>query len=280
MKQTILFTLLAVGLIISACESKPVTTKTYILLDIPFCSSEQENDSFDFKGKYQFIIKTYGNHRWSLLYGYPEDHLNTINGASKSNDILFALLSCPSGTSTISGDQENMDQFTETNVPKVCPDQKVIVVKRLMAEESQRAAALGYDGIVRFPKVDLACKKGKMLQSNNYSLFQILHDFMASLKSYTRKYNKLPESFEVLQGKTLANPLAKDPWGNTFHYLLKDNTVFLISLGPDKKLGTKDDLQLIKGQINSSLTSHMAFKKSGYYGFGDYKAFLKSRGID
>ncbi len=278
MKQTILFILLAVGLMVSACESKQVTTKTYILVDIPFCSSEQKNDSFDFKGKYQYIIKTYGNHLWGLISGDPDQSLNTVRGASKPDDILFALVSCSSNNA--SENQEGMDQFTETNVPKVCSDQKVIVVKRLVAEKSKRASALGYDGIVRFPKVDLACKKGKMLQTNNYSLFQILSDFMVSLKAYTKKYNKLPKSFEVLQKETLANPLPKDPWGNRFHYLLKDHRFMLISLGPDKKSGTKDDLELIKGQINSWSTSHTAFKKSGYDGFGDYKGFLKSRGID
>ena len=74
----------------------------------------------------------------------------------------------------------------------------------------------------------------------------------ASLKRYEMMMNGFPSSLEALSVKpsdadaewvkTLDKPLSKDPWGNPYDFKVNGSEFELKSMGPDRQLGTADDI--------------------------------------
>ena len=74
--------------------------------------------------------------------------------------------------------------------------------------------------------------------------------FGGAAKVWTLKHRRLPDRLEQLietdagTGEALLDALPVDPWGSPYEYERLSATRFrIISLGPDRILGTEDDLE-------------------------------------
>lgn len=74
--------------------------------------------------------------------------------------------------------------------------------------------------------------------------------FGGAAKIWTLKQRRLPNRLEQLietdpgTGEALLDALPPDPWGSPYEYEVLGTTRFrIISLGPDRNLGTEDDLE-------------------------------------
>ena len=262
----------AAALLSAGCKSK-----FYAFVDVPFCASEEPGQDTRFAHEYYLLIK----HSNGYMVSGLSQGMSTPNRISQVSrrKILFALVQCPDADVPPINAVEVMEGFSDKKVPKVCEGQKTMVHGRLEAEESARATALGYGGLFHFPKVDLPCRNGKMIQDNLYTFGQVMDSFKDSVNGFSGRHERLPETFAELQEDTLADPLPIDPWGTPLVFKREGNKVFLFCAGPDKKQGTGDDQQILEMSEGSS-TNALRFEDADMpYGV-NYKAFLKSRGID
>ncbi|MDH5682098.1 MAG: type II secretion system protein GspG [Spirochaetota bacterium] len=264
-------------------------TYRYLLEDIPFCSvNERLPDSNyqhkpSFKNTHILINNTVNGFQPFLYTDYVLNkyHINFYQ-FFEPDEVLLAWVTCPKNVKL------NLlaKNFTEKNIPKVCNKQKLLFIKRVKLEKSEKAKSLGYDGIVRIPKVNLACERGKSIQENNFTLDQILSDFYRGMEIYLKKYQNLPGSLKEYESKIKLKPLPKDPWGSMFRFSASRDSYQLFSSGKDKKPGTKDDFTVITCQLNSEKTSFGNcsyfgdnFNKEEYLPSSGYIKYLKKRGV-
>ena len=274
-RSTLLFPVLAIAA--AAALSAGCKSEFYAFVDEPFCVSGASGQDTRFAHEYRLLIKHANGYQVSgLSQGMSTP--NRISPVSRRK-ILFALVRCPGADVPPINAVEVMKEFSDKKVPRVCDGQKTMVHGRLEAEESARASALGYGGFFHFPKVDLPCRSGKMIQDNLYTFGQIMDSFKDSVNAFAGRHERLPETFAELQKETLADPLPKDPWGSPLAFKREGDKVLLVCAGPDKKQGTGDDQKILEMTEGSS-TNALAFEDAEMpYGVS-YKAFLESRGID
>ncbi len=94
-------------------------------------------------------------------------------------------------------------------------------------------------GMVVYSRIQLsALKKAAQIEMKQFPL---------AILSYRLDYQENPASpSELLDGGFITRELATDPWGNDYRleYGEDGRTVRVLSAGPDKKIGTKDDLSI------------------------------------
>jgi hypothetical protein len=57
-----------------------------------------------------------------------------------------------------------------------------------------------------------------------------------------------PTISQLMQDKQLdTGQNTNDPWGNAYSFNCTDDEITVLSMGPDKKKGTKDDIAIPKG---------------------------------
>ena len=120
---------------------------------------------------------------------------------------------------------------------------------------------------MHFPTVSLPCQDGRMIQANSHTLGQILDDFEESVGAYLSKRRKLPSTFASLETETKAAPLPLDPWGSAWHWKFERKKLQLLSLGPDKKLGSADDQEILT--MTKKKSNHILAFKNSNIGYQD-----------
>ncbi len=290
MKKSMVFVL--VSFLLIACHSS--VSRGYKVLNYPQCFTEEGYPLLEFKGNYIQLIKT------SDGYSYGP-FKPRVSRKITADEIILAIVSCSKQQIDLPNNLKDIiKQLTDDHVPTVCTGQKTIIHQRLKAKKSERATALGYKGYFLYPKIDLACEKGKIIQKDNYSIGQISGSFNEAVEAYVMKHDKFPLSSSDLVKENLIDPLPKDPWGNPFVIQVKEiektgkskstHSLHLITKGSDERLNTPDDYEVCRLNAHFSEEKHRrGISSSSFtYGFkglliapyGDYKAFLKSRGIE
>jgi len=245
----------------------------YKVVDVPFCATDDPARHPDFAKHYVWLGRDGDARTVSGLYQSDGSH---HVGAFSHADARMALIECAAPVDNHS--IEWADQLTADNVPVICGNQRVVFNTTLESVASERATALGYKAFLRFPKVDLPCSDGALVQRSDYSFSQILNDFGESVERYHENHKALPPNFAALAADTKAPALPPDPWGTALRFEVGD-AVVLTSAGPDKSFGGEDDITVITKHPTAS-SSIIVFPDVGHAPTGDYQALLRARGIE
>ena len=265
---------ICLSLVLSLLANSGCDSKVYPLTYMPFCAAVEPGKAGEFVHEYILLIKHDDGYTYGSLSPYPSGKWDLVN-SSQDDEMLLALVQCPTRPQSPTDVGALMEAFDGDHVPTVCSGQKIIVHQELEAKEDSRTKAVGFGGTFRFPKVDLPCKTGQLTQEEDCTLKQILDSILEPLDRYHWENKFFPGTYQVLVKANMADPLPLDPWCTTLVYQSKGTQVFLISAGPDKKLGTDDDIEVLRKSKGSS-NSITGFGGSTYPSGGDYKAFIEA----
>ena len=268
------FLLIVLFLLLTACGG----SKKYRFIDIPICANEEAGKCAYFQNKYYMLVE--GSDEFLMEGMFSPPSLPTRIPDFKSDSLLFALISCTDrNLLNANVDVHSLqDEFSEEVIPTVCSGQKTIVHTVIEASKDKKYEEIGYAGVFKFPKVNLPCDDGTMIQENNYTFGQILEDFTLKVKKYFEKHKAYPKDFASLQKTTGIENLPKDPWGNAFQFKSSLINVMLITNGPDKKAGTGDDQVLC--EVKKRGVSVALFYDAKIPISGNYREFLKKKGVE
>jgi hypothetical protein len=138
----------------SACGE----SRRYKLIDVPYCDVGPGVARSAFKGRYT-LLHRHGNEVGTEDFTGDRPEIQ----AALSSEAVYALVSCsgPSPVRDIASMTKALDALDEKDVPTVCPGQTTVFHQVLKAEPPDAAAkAAGFSGVIRFPKVALACEQG------------------------------------------------------------------------------------------------------------------------
>lgn len=68
-------------------------------------------------------------------------------------------------------------------------------------------------------------------------------NLFSAVELYRVKNGAPPDTLEQLKSSGIISQLNQDPWGSAFVLVKEGETMAIVSPGPDKKLGTDDDIQ-------------------------------------
>ncbi len=252
----------------------------YKVIDVPFCVTEEPGVNATL-AKHYVLLHRAGDSQGVGSFSQQWSGPDTV-GWFSGPDVRLALLECSEQVRNV--ELEWAKQLDENHVPTVCGGQRVVFNQTLEVVRNERSKGLGYGGFLRFPKVDLACATGTMVQANDYTLRQIIDDFIESADRYYTAHEALPGSFEELARTTKAPPLPPDPWGTAWKFETHSSEgkvvqIRLISAGPDATFGSEDDVEVLdkRGSSSSSINQ---FPDLSVSGSADSQAMLRSRGIE
>jgi hypothetical protein len=267
-----------VGLLVGACIAaigcKP--KQEHVFIDVPFCVTEDAGVRAQFAKQYT-AIAVGDNEYWvaGLDHGSAAPSMLPALWSPKAR---VALIECDETPGALTGDWAG--ELSENSAPSLCPDQKVVFNQQVELVQNERSKALAYGGFLRFPKVELACAEGRLLQENEYTFGQIIQDFIHSVDRFHDKHEKLPATFEELAADTLIKPLPPDAWGTELIWEAdpKDapSRIRLLSSGPDKTAGNDDDIEVVSKQASGS-SNIVAFYDAGQPDGVNYREWVKAR---
>lgn len=138
----------------SACGE----SKRFKFIDVPYCDVGPGVAQSTFKGRYTLLHRDGSDMGYEDLGGgRPEIQ------AGFSSEAVYALVHCAGPTSMrdIDSMKKALANLDEKNVPTICPGQTTVFHQVLRADAPDAAAkAAGFSGVIRFPKVALACEQG------------------------------------------------------------------------------------------------------------------------
>lgn len=243
----------------------------YRVVGEPFCASQDRAVDGRFGGQYA-VAMVGGN---SSVVGAITGSSPTFQWTFPTSKVRAALLECQGEISGL-GDGWD-DDFDDTHVPSICASQRVIFNQMLDVVVTERSKGLGFAGDLQFPKVQVGCAEGTLVQRNDYTFGQIMTDFENSVDRYVEVNKSMPATMAELTRETKQPPLPPDPWGTELVFE-GGPTTRLLSAGPDKQAGTEDDIEVLNKQADQS-THVMSFRGTEYSSTGDYQAFLAQRGV-
>ncbi|MEM6995646.1 MAG: hypothetical protein AAF721_34365 [Myxococcota bacterium] len=261
-----------VGLCLLSIALAGGCAERYRVVDVPFCASEDL--AVDGKLEGQYAIAAVGGN--TSFVGPFMGTSASPQWTFRSAKVRMALLECKGDV----GSPPNgwAKDFDDAAVPSLCPAQSVVFNQMLEVAVSERGKGLGFDGDLVFPKVALACDPGTLVQRNDYTFGQIMTDFVQAVDRYVEVKETMPTTMAELKSETKQPALPPDPWGTELAFE-GGATIRLTSAGPDKTLGTPDDIEVLSKQADQS-THVLSFKGADYSPTGDYRAFLGRQGVE
>ncbi len=242
----------------------------YALRGMPFCTTEDGSKVPQFAEDYVLVMKTSSGHEIGALSATMRHR-----GVMWRDEVLLAIVSC-TGHHSLGGAslKEALAEFDDDHVPAVCPGMKVVVHERIYAKQDAAAKARGFSGYFDVPDATaLKCTTGTLSQASNHTLEQILHDFSLTADAFAQRHDgRLPTTMAELEADG-GSPLPADAWGTPLDFVRDGQKIVLRSAGPDRQLGTADDIQVME-KTENGYRSSTTFEGSDYGRFGDYKAYV------
>lgn len=145
---------------LSACGGE------YKFVNVPYCKAPEGAATTGFVGGLNWLYTSGDSSGSGPLDGFSP---SSAPYGTSAKQVVLALISCPN---PIVNKDKLTDGLTADAVPTICPDQKVVFHGTLTATDDPVAKAKGYDGVVKFPDVDLACKDGTLTKTTSADLEQ------------------------------------------------------------------------------------------------------------
>jgi hypothetical protein len=147
--------------------------RAYKLIDVPSCQMDPSPQRSGFTVDMRWVYSSGDGHGTGPLSGvWPTLGLGVKDAVSDSR-MLLAVVACPTlpaaqgfQVTTVSSHPPDIaGALTTDTVPQLCPGQRVLFHDTLTATDDATARSKGYDGVLHFPALDLACIAGPVIKS-------------------------------------------------------------------------------------------------------------------
>lgn len=237
--------------------------------DVPACASDKAEASPAFATPTYAIIK---DDKASGIYRLGDiTKRSALRGLSSS--AILAIVTCQ-GALTTGASTSLLADFDAYYVPPLCEGQKTLFHAPVSAQHDETSRALGYAGFYSFPPVELSCASGTLVRDDGYTLGQRLDAFYEHVSRFARGHaGRFPVSLEELSEATGHEAAMLDPWKSPLKLESDPRIIKLISLGPDKREGTPDDVEVYRQTQVDGVDHILAYPGSRYVPTSSWAAF-------
>ena len=241
----------------------------YPFRDVPACASDNAAAPPVFSAPTYAIIK---DDRASGIYRLGDaskrSALRGLHGSA-----TLAIITCQ-GEMASGASSTLLAKFDAYYLPPLCEGQKTLFHAPVSASQDRESQALGYAGYYQFPPVELSCASGTLVRDDDYTLGQRLDGFYEHISRFARGHaGRYPSSLEELSKATGYEGDMLDPWKTPLEYVSEPRTAKLISYGPDKQKGTRDDVEVFNLTYNRGVDHILTYPGTRYVPTGNWAAF-------
>lgn len=241
----------------------------YPFRDVPACASDTAAAPPVFSAPTYAIVK---DARAAGIYRLGDaSKRSALRGLSSS--ATLAIITCqgelvPGASSTL------LEKFDAYYIPPLCEGQKTLFHAPVSAQQDRQSEKMGYAGYYQFPPVELSCASGTLVRSDDHTLGQRLDGFYEHVSRFARTHaGRYPDSLEELSEATGHEAVILDAWKTPLEYVSEPRTAKLISYGPDKRKGTRDDVEVFTISHNGGVDHILTYPGTGYVPTGSWATF-------